>query len=58
MPVSVGFRAFRPASGFISWDTEAAPHSGTFHTRGRYTQVEKKPTTQQIDNENGILNLE
>jgi hypothetical protein len=24
----------------------------------RYAQAEKKTTTQQIDNENGILNLE
>jgi hypothetical protein len=33
MPVSVGFRAFRPASSFVSWDTDASPQSGTFHTR-------------------------
>jgi hypothetical protein len=24
MPVSVGLRAFRPASSFVSWDTDAA----------------------------------
>ena len=35
MPVLVGFRAFRPASSFVSWDTDASPQSGTFHTRDR-----------------------
>lgn len=35
MPVLVGFQASRPASSFVSWDTDAAPKSGTFHTRDR-----------------------
>jgi hypothetical protein len=38
MPVLVGFRAFRPALCFVTWDTNTAPHSGTFHTRDRYAQ--------------------
>jgi len=38
MPVSVGLQAFRPASSFVSWDTDASPQSGTFHTRDRYAQ--------------------
>lgn len=38
MPVLVGFQASRPASSFVSWDTDAAPKSGTFHTRDRYGQ--------------------
>jgi hypothetical protein len=44
MPVSVGLQAFRPASSFVSWDTEASPQSGTFHTRERYGAFKK---TQQ-----------
>ena len=39
MPVLVGFQAFRSASSFVSWDTVAAPQSGTFHTRDRCVQV-------------------
>ena len=35
MLVLVGFQAFRPASGFVLWDTDASPKSGTFHTRKR-----------------------
>jgi hypothetical protein len=42
MPVLVGFRAFRPASSFVSWDTDAAPQSGTFHTRERYAPFVNK----------------
>lgn len=45
MPVLVGFRTFRPASSFVSWDTDAAPQSGTFHTRDRCLQVKEVPTT-------------
>lgn len=32
MPVSADLQAFRPASGFISWDNDPALQSGTFHT--------------------------
>src|SRR5690606_339827 len=39
MPVLVGFQASRPASSFVSWDTDAAPKSGTFHTRDRYIEL-------------------
>jgi S-adenosylmethionine hydrolase len=38
MPVLEGFQAVRPASSFVSWDTDASPQSGTFHTRDRYAQ--------------------
>jgi hypothetical protein len=40
MPVSVVFRAFHPASGFVLGDAFAAPQSGTFHTRERYKAFE------------------
>ena len=36
MPVLVGLQAFRPASSFVSWDTDASSQSGTFHTRDRW----------------------
>ncbi len=42
MPVLVGFQASRPASSFVSWDTDAAPKSGTFHTRDRYMLAKNK----------------
>jgi len=41
MPVLVGFQAFCPASCFVMCDTDVAPQSGTFHTRGRYEQLYK-----------------
>ena len=31
MPVSEGLQTFRPASSFISGDTNASPQSGKFH---------------------------
>ena len=30
MPVSVGFQAFRPASSFVTWDTEALRNPARF----------------------------
>ena len=39
MPVLVGLQEIRPASRFVSWDTDASPQSGTFHTRDRWQQV-------------------
>ena len=41
MPVLVGFQAFRPASSFVSWDTDTSPQSGTFHTRDRWRSLQK-----------------
>jgi len=41
MPVSVGLQAFRPASSFVLWDTDASPQSGTFHTRDRCVLLKK-----------------
>jgi hypothetical protein len=38
MPVLVSLQAFRPASSFVSWDTDVATQSGTFHTRDRWAQ--------------------
>ncbi len=32
---SRGFAAVRPASGFVSGDTDAAPKSASFHIRDR-----------------------
>jgi hypothetical protein len=32
---SSGFAAFRPASWFVSGDTDAAPQSASFHIRDR-----------------------
>lgn len=34
----MGYGAVRPLSGFVSGDTDAAPHFGTFHTANRYEQ--------------------
>jgi len=35
MPVLVDLQAFRPASWFVTGDTDAAPQSPTFHTAKR-----------------------
>jgi hypothetical protein len=49
MPVLVGCQASRPASSFISWDTDASPQSGTFHTRDRWAQSNKTITYDKKD---------
>lgn len=46
MPVLVGFRAFRPASSFVSLDTDASPQSSTFHTRETLAPSIMKDTAQ------------
>lgn len=45
MWVSEGFRAVRPASGFVTGVTDAAPQSRTFATIDRYGQA-KQPNAQ------------
>ena len=41
-----------------SWfDSDVLRNRQQKHTADRYAQAEKKTATQQIDNENGILNL-
>ena len=47
MPVLVGLQEIRPASRFVSWDTDASPQSGTFHTRDRWQQYDKNGNKQE-----------
>lgn len=39
MTILLGFQAFRYASCFVSWDTDAVPKSPTAHTADRYGQA-------------------
>ena len=38
----MGYQAVRPASGFVTGDTDAAPQSASFHIRDRYGQLKNK----------------
>jgi hypothetical protein len=45
---SSGFAAFRPASGFVTGDTDAATKSASFHIRDRYLQSKKSLPKRDI----------
>jgi hypothetical protein len=38
----VGYQAVQPASGFVTWDTDAAPQSASFHIRDRWVKGSEK----------------
>jgi len=50
MTVLVGCGAIRPVSGFVSGDTDAAPHFGTFHTANRWQTLKNKNAKTTIFN--------
>jgi hypothetical protein len=51
MPVSVGFRAFRPASWFVTADTDAARNPARFiHTRRLWPIKSQKQRIETLNN--------
>lgn len=50
MPVLVGFRAFRPESSFVSWDTDALRNPARFIPANVSGQAKTKHSTLINDN--------
>jgi hypothetical protein len=46
MRVSEVLQVQFPQASFVTWDTDASPQSGTFHTRVRKTILQKNHTNK------------